>query len=246
LSASARPNQPLSPQVWCVDLAAAAPALLEAERVAPRLSAADRERASSFADRGIAEEWLAAHIALRLLLERAGVPCRGVAFTLSDRGKPSVAGMVADFSLSHAPDLALIGISRGGSIGVDIERLKQVRIDAPRRLRIEEAGRALIAAKPLPDAGGERFLQAWVRLEAVAKAQGCGIGRVLSGLGIVASRKSQPADGDALAALIAASDVRDLALRDGVFAAAAFAGGPSTEAVSWLPTTREGLQKLAS
>jgi 4'-phosphopantetheinyl transferase len=208
------------------------------------LSASDKERAQGFTDRGVAEEWLAAQIALRLLLERAAGPqWRGVAFAHAEAGKPHLAGAPVSFSLSHALEVALIGIATEGSIGVDIERLRPVRMDAGRRARIEEAGGALVAAE-LPASGEARFLQAWVRLEAMAKAEGCGIGRVLSRLGIVASRKTQPLSGDAIASLVDGVVVRDLKLGTGVFAAAAFCGGAVTDVVSWLPTTRDGLQKL--
>ena len=238
-----------APQLWCIDLAAAAPALREVEGRTPRLSEGDRDRASSYSDTRVADEWLAAHIALRLLLERAAGPqWRRAAFVRAGAGKPHLDGASVAFSLSHAPGVALIGLTGEGSIGVDIERSRTVRVDAARRARIEEAAAALDAAVDLPSAGEARFLQAWVRLEALAKAEGCGIGRVLTRLGILGSRRGgEPARegaSQAIAALCETAEVRDLAVGEGMFAATAFAGEPATTNVSWLPATMEGLEKL--
>ena len=60
-----------TPELWCVDLAAAGAALHTLEERTPRLSAADRARAADFSDLTVRGEWVAAHIAVRLLIERA-------------------------------------------------------------------------------------------------------------------------------------------------------------------------------
>ena len=72
----------LRPEIWSIDLSAAAPALLEIESQTPRLADDQIARAESLSDRTTRDEWLATHIALRLLIERAcGAQWRGVAFT---------------------------------------------------------------------------------------------------------------------------------------------------------------------
>ena len=160
-------------------------ALHTLEERTPRLSAADRARAADLSDLTVRAEWVATHIALRLLIERAaGTQWRRATFMRSERGKPHLDGAPLAFSISHAPGLALIGLAPGGSIGVDVERTRRVRVGEARRARIEAAGAAL-SNEPLPAEGSARFLQAWVRLEAVAKADGCGIGRLLTRLGIL-------------------------------------------------------------
>lgn len=219
------------------------------ERRTPRLSDADRDRASAFTGTRVADEWIATHVALRLLLERAAGPqWRRATLVRTSKGKPRLDGAPVSFSLSHAPGVALIGLAGEGAIGVDIERWRTVRVGAARRARIEEAGAALDTAVPLPAAGEARFLQAWVRLEALAKADGCGIGRLLTRLGIVGSRSGGESACDsassAIAALREAAEVRDVAVGEGLFAAAAFASGPATADVAWLPVTLEGLEKL--
>jgi len=229
-----------TPELWCVDLAAAGAALHTLEERTPRLSAADRARAADLSDVTVRAEWVATHIALRLLIERAaGTQCRRATFVRSERGKPHLDGAPLAFSISHAPGLALIGLAPGGSIGVDVERTRRVRVGEARRARIEEAGAALSTA-PLPTKGNARFLQAWVRLEALAKADGCGIGRLLTRLGILGA-------GNLVVALLAGDtppSVRDLHLGDGVFAAVASIGIVAIGEPAWLPTRVESLEKL--
>ena len=247
-------------ELWCVDLTVAAPALHAIEHDTPRLSAEDRTRASSFSDATVRREWTATHIALRLLIERwDGARWRGVPYAVAERGKPHLPDAPLSFSISHARGIALIGVSRIGSIGVDIERTRNVRIGAPRRGRIEAAGAAL-GADPLPSVEEGRFLQAWVRLEAYAKAEGCGIGRLLTRLGILGSGTAgrtdaspgERAGGPALVVsavltephAVAALSVRDLQLGEGIYAAAAVPEGAALGDIPWLPSDREALENL--
>jgi 4'-phosphopantetheinyl transferase len=241
-------------ELWCVDLGAAAPALHAIEQRTPRLCSADRTRAASFSDARVRDEWLATHIALRLLIERAaGAQWRGVTFDRAPRGKPQLDGAPLAFSISHAPSLALIGLSWHGGIGVDIERTRQVRIGPERRARIEAAGAAL-SDRPLPLEGSAHFLQAWVRLEAFAKAEGCGIGRLLTRLGILgtdAAARAQMAGPHELAEALRAdtefaATVEDVAIGEDVFAAVALSGSAAPGKPSWLPVNVEGLEKLTA
>lgn len=239
------------PELWCVDLVAATPALLAVENNTPHLSDAEVDRAASISDPKLRDEWLAAHIALRLLIVRAGgAEWRRRTFTREERGKPVLPGAPVAFSLSHARGIALIGLARRGVIGVDVERARLVRIDAARRERIREAGAGMAAAR-LPLGDDAAFLQAWVRLEAFAKAEGCGIGRLLTRLGIMgadAKTHLSAADmrtrGAALAAESPAGTVRDLQLGEGTFAAVAFSGEALQCPVSWLPTEIEAIERL--
>jgi len=202
-------------------------------------------------DRSAAAEWRAAHIALRLLVERAiGARWRGVPLTRGPGVRPHLEGAPVAFSLSHVDGLAVIALTRSGDIGVDVERARAVRVGAPRRGLIEAAGAALNTQQPLPGEGTDtRFLQAWVRLEAFAKAQGCGIGSLLTQLGIVGGRDIAPADLEkevaAAQAEARANAVHDLDLgREGLFAAVALPPGQAVPEVRWLPVGLEGLEAL--
>lgn len=236
-------------ELWCVDTQAAGPALRALEQSVPLLSDFERRHATTFADAAQAQEWLTAHIALRVVLERVvGKAARGVTFARAAHGKPRLEGAPVAFSLSHIPGLALIALSRGGVVGVDVERARPVRVREPRRSRIEAAGAALNPGEPLPARGDARFLQAWVRLEALAKAEGCGVGRLLARLGI--SGEGAATEGDFRARIdgvladrhVAAT--RDVALGDGLFAAVASGPARAVPEVLWLPTGKSALREM--
>jgi phosphopantetheinyl transferase len=219
------------------------------ERDAPRLSEEERRYAATLADPAQTEEWLAAHIALRLLLERAaGAAWRTVPFARSSHGKPHLEGAPVAFSLSHVPGLALVAIAEAGTVGVDLERMRAVRMSEPRRGRIEAAAAALNGDETLPQGGDERFLQAWVRLEAFAKAEGCGIGRLLTRLGVSAEAAgSSEVVRERVARVLAGAQVaatRDVRLGVGLFAAVASGPLPAALKLSRLPASAGGLEAL--
>ena len=221
----------------------------EIEARTPRLAPADRERAAVFKDARLLAERTAAYIALRILIERAaGVQWRGVAMLTSAHGKPRLEGAPVAFSLSHAPGLALIGVGSAEPIGVDVEQARVVRVRAPRRDQIEAVGARLDVEQALPASGDARLLQAWVRLEAFAKAQGCGIGRLLTRLGIMgasgATGEQIEARLDALRAEFQAIAVCDLPLGEGLFAAVAAPPAPARPEANWLPHSVAGIDAL--
>lgn len=219
------------------------------EQRTPRLGSAERHSIGALAIASVAAERLAAHVSLRILLERAvGAQWRGAPLTRSGHGKPHLEGAPVAFSLSHAPGLALIGLARSGLIGVDVERTRPVRVNEPRRGRIEAAAAALNAAQPLPEGADQRFLQAWVRLEALAKAQGCGLGRLLTRLGLIANGEvDSGALGERIAAVRGAAlgaVVCDLRLGEGLYAAAALGPQRPFPQVCWLPDSAGGIEQL--
>ncbi len=164
-----------------------------------------------------------AHLALRLVLAREiGRAAALKPFSKSPLGKPSLDGSAPAFSLSHSGKRALIAISRDGAVGCDIEAPRVPRLPAGKRDMIIAAA-ADIAGEPVPASPPEHaFLQAWVRLEAVAKATGEGMGRILTRYGIFGTdedRARLSASEDRLQAK--AFNVRDLDLDQGYAAAVA-------------------------
>jgi 4'-phosphopantetheinyl transferase len=239
---------PCALKVWRVDLIAAGPALVALERETPRRAGGDRRYIESIADESVAAERLAARIALRVLIEHAaGARWRGVEMTRGAFGKPELGTDAPGFSVSHVPGLALIAIAASQGIGVDLERERVVHVDDARRELIEAAAAAIAPASALPGSGDDRFLQAWVRLEALAKALGCGIGRLLTPLGIVGQRARDAAavtqrarDLQAEAALT----VCDLPLAAPFYAAVAAPLGAAEPSIASLPSSAEGLVAL--
>lgn len=180
-----RPQQDI--EVFFVDLAGCEPLLDTEERRTPRLSAADHERARAMKDERAASLWLTARIATRIVLERAaGKDIRGVPFLIEPGGRPTLAGRGPHFSVSHSADAALIAVASDMPLGVDLElSARALRMSDDRRRRILAAADRLAAS---PDFRADRdgdVLAAWVRLEAVAKALGKGIGRLLTEEGVV-------------------------------------------------------------
>lgn len=150
------------------------------DALVPLLSPAERARASRLHSPSHRRRYIVAHGSLRRILAcyTGHAPWR-IRFELGPQGRPSLptaaGGAKWDFSLSHSYEIAAIGVTRPGPIGIDVEW-----IDAHRRID-------LLAAKILPPIEVERLLilpasrrivefhRAWTRFEAAAKASGNGI-----------------------------------------------------------------------
>ena len=180
-------------EIVFVDLLQAALALEAEELTTPRLSSMERDRfmSRSSSDMRAAQTWRLSRIALRIVLERwAGNDVRRSAFEIERGGRPKLAQGWPHFSISHTGDVALIAVSQHSAIGIDIEQERNIKMSDERRAQVMKAANALSSqhdsrrtpkANDLDDAA---ILQAWVKLEAVAKATGLGIGRVLTDYGV--------------------------------------------------------------
>lgn len=244
-----RPAEPQMAELWLVDTVALAETLEALESAVPSLSADDEARLASRQDAAARRERRVSHIALRLCLERfVGPTVRGQPYVWTPSGRPELEGSGVSFSLSHTKGVALIGVTAAGVIGVDIERRRLVRIMAERRHAIEHAAVDLAKGAELPEGVEPRFLTAWVRLEAVAKAEGSGVGAHLSVLlGRRASlppQRMSPLKGSSRAPgpLVA----RDLAPGRGLYAAVALPEGLRTPPLRQLPATLDALAGLVS
>ena len=144
------------------------------------LSADEKRRATRFHFEKDRTRFIAARAFLRMVLGRyvETAPSR-LRFRYNSYGKPSIAaaddGRELSFNLAHSEDLALLGITRGREIGVDVERI-----------RLESAGeeiarqffsrREVVALDSLPaEQRTEAFFRCWVRKEAYIKAKGEGL-----------------------------------------------------------------------
>ena len=233
-------------EVVFVDLVRCSPLLDWAEQETPRLSDHDLQRAAArAAHTGGDGLWRTARIALRIVLERwAGPALRQAPFTIDSGGRPrlaasSLAGGLPAFSHAHSGGAALIAVAQHDPIGVDIEALRPLRMSDDRRLRVEQAGQRLAADVTLTGDDTARGLQAWVRLEAVAKASGAGIGATLTDAGVVG-----PRSGRASAPHAAPLAVRDLALAQGYFAAVAAPALPLDVVIVNFPTEAHALSRF--
>lgn len=227
-------------ELWLVDLAASLAALLHIEQVTPRLSAEDLAKCDRMGSTTARQERRSALIALRVLIERAfGAEWRRVPYIVSPEGKPSLPGATFGFSLSHVAGLALIALGAEGPVGVDLERRRPVTLSSDRRRQIEDGAAALAPALPLPLEGEARFLQAWVRLEAVAKADGRGLGPLLTSLGVTRSGSGQPPAG-----AVAPFTVYDVSVGESLFAAIALVGPAPAPCLQRLPELSSEIEAL--
>jgi 4'-phosphopantetheinyl transferase len=209
--------------IFFVDLARSE-AFVEAEEVrTPRLSNADATRAAEIADVSARRLWRTSRIATRIVIERFGGPgLRGLPFRTEGGGRPFLGEDHPQFSVSHTAGSALIAVSKVARVGVDIEeRKRSLRMSIDRRVRLVRAAeRVGLQASLSPEVDAD-ILSAWVQLEAVAKALGIGIGRLLTAEGVVGGAKEIGADG-----LQHGLDVRSLPVGDDYVAAIA---------AEWLP-----------
>ena len=236
-------------ELWFVDLTACGAALDMVEQLTPRLSPAEHKKIAGGISPAAIVERRAAYIALRVLIERFwGPDWRTEPYRLTGSGKPSLPGLSGTFSLSHVDKYALIGLARSCNIGVDLEPDRQPTVSDDRRQRVERAAISLAHGAPLPEPRQARFLQAWVRLEAVAKADGRGIGRLLTGLGIVGGDGGD----DATTVPRYASDiaarfwVRDVAVSGGCVGAAALDQPFTPVPARVLPATAAEIEALTA
>lgn len=172
--------------VWLFNADTLGERLATLQARSPRLSDDEISRAAAMRVPRMRERWVASRISLRLTLE--AWMKRSLArqpFHVAPQGRPFLPPPAPSFSLSHAGPFALVAIAEGGPIGTDIEEISPRKISAIRTTQMENFA-AHVAGTSLPGASEEgRFIQAWTRIEAYAKADGRGVARVLSEAGIL-------------------------------------------------------------
>jgi 4'-phosphopantetheinyl transferase len=169
---------PKSVHVWSFFLEASTACR---EQCAATLSRAEAARAARFVEARNRNEFIVAHGVLRLLLARyLGLPARKLAFSTGAGGKPALAtpshaGSIVSFNMTHSHGRALIAVSDGRELGIDLEQLnpavKALAI-ARRYFRNSELTAIQSAASSLQ---ALTFFRYWVAKEAVLKGQGIGL-----------------------------------------------------------------------
>ncbi|MFG3497976.1 4'-phosphopantetheinyl transferase family protein [Streptomyces sp. NPDC047928] len=181
LEPGAPPERPDVPSVWLVDAARAG---AEATRLAPGvLDAEERRRAAAFLRDADRRCYVAAHVALRLLLGAALGREPGAVRLVREacpscggpHGRPATGEPGLHFSLSHSGDLALVALA-AAPVGVDVERVPESRTvaETTRSLHVREV--AELRALPA-DERPSAFARAWSRKEAYLKGLGFGLSR---------------------------------------------------------------------
>lgn len=141
------------------------------------LSAAEKDRASRFAQHEDAQRYIAGHCALRRLLSsHTGIATHQLVFTKNEFGKPALGHHQntanIHFNLSHSGQYVIIALSKH-PVGVDLEYVKNdfnFRSLLPHYFTTAEA--QYITASPSPV---EVFFRSWTLKEALGKGLGAGI-----------------------------------------------------------------------
>lgn len=238
----------MTTELWLIDIARSTDALAAVERRTPRLTAQDRRRVDALKDSAARSERRAVTIALRLLIERfAGPDLARLSFVEGTAGKPALPAPGVAFSLSHVDGFALLGLTRRGEIGVDLERERSLRFSAARREALLASASGLAGSAPAHATADACLIQAWCRLEAFAKAGGGGIGHALAILGV----RGKPRPATELSGIArrtvreAGLAVRDIPMQGGLYAAAALEKPKAGLNASLMPANPSGLERLA-
>jgi 4'-phosphopantetheinyl transferase len=150
------------------------------------LSEDERERALRFRR----HEDRVRSVATRAALRRTLAPCvmrrpEKLDFMVNRHGKPRLSDDLGiEFNVSHAGCFALIALSTGGQIGVDIEwRDRQIDAESlgPYVFTPLERQSALRIGRK-----GEDFIERWVAKESILKALGVGISEHLQTVSVLA------------------------------------------------------------
>jgi 4'-phosphopantetheinyl transferase len=149
-------------------------------RLLGTLSADERARADKFYFERHRRPFIVSRGFLRAILGRyLDREPESLVFTYGPQGKPALGETDLHFNLSHSGDCALLALTRGREIGVDVERVR------PRAELEGIAGRffapAEVAALRAVSAveKEQAFFNCWTRKEAYVKACGEGLARPL-------------------------------------------------------------------
>jgi 4'-phosphopantetheinyl transferase len=144
------------------------------------LSADERARAVRFRFEGDRRTFIAAHSILRQILALyLGLSPERIELVKGRSGKPEITlasrCMPLFFNLAHSGTLALIGVNRGGEIGVDVEKIRPFPALSEIAHRYFTA-REWATLENLDAAVREvAFFRCWTRKEAFVKAYGDGL-----------------------------------------------------------------------
>jgi 4'-phosphopantetheinyl transferase len=162
--------------VWAAPLNAATEKLKSLTSLLAADEAARAERYRFDRDR---ERFVVGRGLLRIILGRyLGLSPAEIRFAYSPNGKPLLPDL--DFNLSHCEDLALVAVSRGSRVGVDVERVRVLKDAAELVARFFSPGEHAAYEKLPPADQPQAFFNLWTRKEAWLKATGDGIGHLLN------------------------------------------------------------------
>jgi 4'-phosphopantetheinyl transferase len=126
------------------------------------------------------ERYAVAHANLRRILGGyLNQPAKKISFRANRFGKPELADEASslNFSLSHTQSIAVLAVTQGLPVGVDVEEVRPIE---PEVAAMHFSASELSDLSALQgDAWLSGFYRCWTRKEAILKAEGVGLHRVL-------------------------------------------------------------------
>lgn len=167
----------LQTDVWIFSIAAST---VQIEPHLRLLDAEERTRAARFHRTQDRDSFVLAHIALRIVLGwYTHTEPASLRFTRGPRGKPALAldELCRDirFNLSHSGEKAVIAVTTGLHVGVDVERVEQRRADMAVAERFFSRREVKVLQRLPESVRATGFFSCWTRKEAYIKARGDGL-----------------------------------------------------------------------
>jgi 4'-phosphopantetheinyl transferase len=158
------------------------------------LSTQERERADRFHFERDRRRYIAGRGTLRQLLARyTRRPAEPLQFAYGRKGKPSLPGSAFQFNLSHSGGMAVLAVTQGRAVGIDIEHLRAVA-GWQEVMKCCFSTKEQAAILDLPESEQQAaFLTCWTRKEAYVKATGDGLGIPLDRFSVDVEPGSEPA-----------------------------------------------------
>jgi 4'-phosphopantetheinyl transferase len=160
--------------VWKVDLSQAS-----SLNYATFLSSDERDRAGRFRFERDSQRYIAAHVALRLILSRyANLATASLVFAETEYGKPFLVNTEAQgllFNMSHSGDVALIAVTREREVGIDVEFMRADFATSEVAENFFSVAEIYTLSGLHPRERTRAFFNCWTRKEAYVKARGEGL-----------------------------------------------------------------------
>lgn len=164
--------------LWRIALDIGTPLLMRLREI---LADDERQRADRFHFEKDRRHFTAARGVMRILLaDYLAQRPEKVRFAYNNYGKPRLTDKNNEtdlrFNLTHSHGLALLAVTHGREIGVDVERLRAMEGDGEPLAERFFSPREVSVLRPLPpQLRREAFFHCWTRKEAYIKAQGKGL-----------------------------------------------------------------------
>lgn len=144
------------------------------------LSSDEKSTAARFYFQNDRDQYIVARGALRTILSRyLDIAPDEIQFSYSSLGKPTLTNSlgieIVNFNVSHSHKMALVGVTRGRQLGIDLEYIQK-------DFACEEIAKRVFSPQEIAtlddlprDLKHEAFFNCWTRKEAYIKARGLGL-----------------------------------------------------------------------